>query len=228
MNTLLHVLFNMVILFVIIFALLILFTGSLVSKGRLSLPKWLVKLINLLKIKYNQFTFKYFIKIQKYKSIILRHKIFLLFQELKSKLKRDLKEFHRKIKFFPLKFYNYINHHDIQFEINSFVTQLTAGKYIHIDIYNIYYLDHKDLFRVIYIKLMSDPKIFNKLDKCDLYLIGTSFRDLDTDLCKLFKIKPRLDIDKNSSFNEFYNSIFYRYLHNGYNTIEDLDNIYKL
>lgn len=226
MNTFLLILFKIVSLYAIIY-IIYLILAFIRYKGLSSL-KGLEILLRLLKISYNQFSFRYFVKTQKYKLIILGHKNFLIFKEFKSELKRNLRELWRKAELFPLKFYNHINHLDIQFEINSFVTQLTSGKYTHIEIYNIYGLDHKDLFRVIYIKIMSDPQIFNKLDKCDLCFIGSSFRDLETNLCRLIKIHPGLNMDKTTSFSKFYNSIIYRYLRTDYNSIEDLDSIYRL
>jgi len=97
---------------------------------------------NSFKIKYNKLTFLYFIKIQRCKFIFKRHKSFLSFNEFKF----ISKGIYRKIKFTPLIFYNYINHNDIQFSIDPFVSQLTKNNYIHIDIYNIHQLDHKDPF----------------------------------------------------------------------------------
>ena len=61
--------------------------------------------------------------------------------------------------------------------LNSLVaSQPTNNNYIHIVVYNIHGLAHKDLLRAIFIELVTNPEIFYKLDKYEISLLGTSFR----------------------------------------------------
>jgi hypothetical protein len=42
---------------------------------------------------------------------------------------------------------------------------------------------------------MSDPEIFNKLDKFNIALIGTSFKNPETFLTEIYDIHPKLFIN---------------------------------
>lgn len=136
------------------------------------------------------------------------------------------RELIRKSKLLPHRLYIYISNKDIEFLNDPFVRQFTNRVHDHYNIYNIYGLKHKDLFKAVYVKLMSDPEVLAQLNKYSLSLIGTSFRDLETGFAMVYDIHPFLNINKHISFNEFYSSILSYYCH--IEPKEDLDYIYRL
>ena len=91
---------------------------------------------------------------------------------------------------------------DVQFENDSFVKQFTGGKCDHYDVYNIHGLTNKDLFKAVYIGLVTDPEISHKLGNLNISLIGTSFKDLETGIAIIYDIHPNLNMDKYTSFKE--------------------------
>lgn len=99
---------------------------------------------------------------------------------------------------------------------------------MHIDVYNIRGLDHKDLLRAIIFELMTHPEIFDILDKYEISLIGTSFRDIETEYAKISDMRsnPGLYLTKNSSFGDFYYPIISQFCF--LNGVEDLDNLYRV
>lgn len=217
---------KIIAIIILICGLLFLFVFLIIYKGDIC-PKWLDNskgwLYSLRQI-YLQFTFRYFIKIQIFKLSFRRSRFYIIFKELNSNFKREFKEYHRKIKLLPLRFY--MRNRDVQFENDSFVKQFTGGKCDHYDIYNIFGLTNKDLFKAVYIRLVTEPGISHKLGNFNISLIGTSFRDLETGIAIIYDIHPNLNMDKYTSFKEFYSSIIIRYCHTG--PLQDLDDIYKL
>jgi len=174
-----------------------------------------ITFINKLVIKYNRFYLKHF--------FIKREKYILMFNRIRPINRKDLSRF---IKLYLMKFYNNLNHLDVQFDRDIFVRPFTNGKYEHFCVLNIYGLKNKDLFLVTYYYLMSDPNIFCDSEKYSVYFILTSFRDIETNYAGVIEINPYITIDRYTTFRELYLSIVTYYLEIG--PVHYLDNTYKL
>jgi hypothetical protein len=124
----------------------------------------IISFINKLKFAYKRYSFRCFVKSQ----------------YLKLSNKRNTKEFYRNFNLMFHRLYLYLNHVDAQFEDDSLIGDISNDNYIYNIIYNIYNVQHKDLFRATYLHLMSNPKISKSLDGRTISLVGISFTDPET------------------------------------------------
>ena len=190
---------SFLLIIVILYVLIVIFFFNLsyinykgynLHSSSLKIVKWLQlgKFLSYLKIKYNQRSFKYFVKFQKYKLIFNKSANFQIFKEFKLNFNREFKEFYRGLKLLGLKLYLYFNHIEIEFIIDPFTAKITKFNYEHIDFFNIYNLNLNDLLRVTYFTLMDNPMISNKLNvnKGSISIIGISHTDPETDISRKF------------------------------------------